>query len=70
MPPTNGWKVAAMPMLLVAKVRAMTSISARTAVSMPTLMPALAITTSGSPWRAMQSWPAAMMLSGTDTSAL
>ena len=33
-----------MPMLLVASVRAITSRSARTAVSMPTLMPALAIT--------------------------
>ncbi|MNW00590.1 hypothetical protein D3C71_1961040 [compost metagenome] len=67
---TNGWKVAATPMLLVAKVRAMTSISSRTAVSMPTLIPALAMTTSGKPWRAKHSVPAATMLSITATSAL
>jgi hypothetical protein len=36
---------------------------------MPTLMPALAMTTSGSPWRAMQSVPAATMLSTSATSA-
>jgi hypothetical protein len=36
---------------------------------MPTLMPALAITRSGSPCREMQSAPAAAMLAGTATSA-
>ena len=41
-----------------------------TDVSMPTLMPALAITTSGMPCRAMHSCPAATMLSGWATSAL
>ena len=56
-------------MLLVAKVRAITSRSSRTAVSMPTLMPALAITTSGTPCCAMQAAPAATMLSVSATSA-
>lgn len=69
MPATNGWKVAAIPRLLVAKVCAMTSRSSRSAVSMPTLMPAFAITTSGSPSSAMQALPAAMMLSACATSA-
>ena len=66
---TKGWKVAAKPMLLVAKVCAITSRSARSAVSMPTLIPALAITTSGSPWRARQASAAATMLSTCATSA-
>ena len=44
--------------------------SSRSAVSTPTLMPALAITTSGTPWRCRQSCPAAAMLSGCATSAL
>ncbi|MNU05593.1 hypothetical protein D3C72_2504530 [compost metagenome] len=66
---TKGWKVAASPTLLTAKVRASTSRSERSAVSMPMLMPALAITTSGTPWRAMQSVPAATMLSVSATSA-
>ena len=65
----KGWKVAAMPTLLVAKVRAMTSRSSRSAVSMPTLMPALAITTSGTPCCAMQTCAAASMLSMSATSA-
>ncbi len=65
----KGWKVAAMPTLLTASVRAMTSMSARSAVSMPTLMPALATTTSGTPWRARQAWPAATTLSMSATSA-
>ena len=47
----------------------MTSMSSRSAVSMPTLMPALAITTSGTPCAAMQAWPAATMASMTATSA-
>ncbi|MCY1523945.1 hypothetical protein D9M68_588590 [compost metagenome] len=67
---TKGWKVAAMPVLLVAKVRAITSMSSLSAVSMPMLMPALAITTSGRPWVARQSAPAATMLVASDTSAL
>ena len=66
---TKGWKVAAMPRLLVSKVARITSRSASSAVSMPTLMPALAITTSGRPCAAMQAWPAATMLSTSRTSA-
>ena len=65
----NGWKVAARPVLLVAKVSRMTSRSWRSPLSMPTLMPALAITTSGRPWRSMQATPAATMLSVSATSA-
>jgi hypothetical protein len=57
-------------MLLVAKCRAITSMSSRSAVSMPTLMPALAITTSGRPCAAMQAWPAATMLSGRHVGAV
>ena len=47
----------------------MTSRSARSAVSMPMLMPALAITTSGTPCATRQARPAATMLSMTATSA-
>ena len=46
---TKGWKVAARPVLLRARVRAITSRSSRSLVSMPMLTPALAITTSGRP---------------------
>ena len=60
-PAMKGWKVAAMPsdVGLVGR-RASPRDRRRTAVSMPTLMPALAITTSGRPWAAMQAWPAAI----------
>ena len=47
-----------MPRLLVSKVARITSRSSKSAVSMPTLMPALAITTSGRPCAAMQARPA------------
>ena len=67
---TKGWNVAAAPTVLVAKTRAMVSRSARSAVSTPTLMPALAITTSGTPWCRTQASPAATMLSMLETSAL
>lgn len=66
---TKGWKVAIRPTLLVAKVRAITSMSSRSPVSMPTLMPALAITTSGRPCCSMHALPAATMLSVWATSA-
>jgi hypothetical protein len=49
---------------------AITSMSSRTAVSMPTLMPALAITTSGTPWAGDAGRPASTMLSVWATSAL
>ena len=65
----NGWKVAARPTLLMASVSAITSMSSRRAVSMPTLMPALAITTSGRPCSAMHWRPAPTMLSVRCTSA-
>ena len=65
----NGWKVAAVPVLLVANRRAITSRSSRTALSMPMLMPALAITTSGTPRVARQSCAALTMLSVSATSA-
>jgi hypothetical protein len=65
----KGWKVAARPTLLTAKVRTMTSRSSRRALSMPMLMPALAMTTSGRPWACRQAWPAATMASMSATSA-
>ena len=66
---TNGWKVAAMPRLLVSKVARITSRSSNSAVSMPTLMPALAITTSGRPCAAMQARPASTIAATSRTSA-
>ena len=65
----NGWKVAARPVLLISKVSRITSRSSRSAVSMPTLMPALAMTTSGRPCAAKQRWAAAMNSSVRRTSA-
>ena len=66
---TKGWKVEAMPRTLVSSVTRITSRSAGSAVSMPTLMPALAMTTSGTPWAAMQALPAATIAAMSRTSA-
>ena len=65
----KGWNVAAMPRLLVSKVARSTSRSAASAVSMPMLMPALAITTSGTPCAAITARPMAAIAARSRTSA-
>jgi len=64
----NGWNVFTMPITLMSRISRNTSVSRAWSVRLPMEMPALAITTSGGPWRSTKRAAAAATEEASRTS--